>query len=94
MASSEARTGLLDFVERAGQGLFGNLRVVAEGQQDLALAFEFLDQVELEVGAAGHFKDLEQGDEGDMVFEGAFRRTKCGPFRTGLRAVAACGSSR
>ena len=68
--------GLLDFVERAGQCLFGNLRIVAEGQQDLALAFEFLDQVDLEVGAACYFKDLEQGDEGDMVFERAFRPNK------------------
>ncbi|MBV6406456.1 MAG: hypothetical protein EFKGCFLK_00001 [Rhodocyclaceae bacterium] len=60
--------GLLDFIERAGKRRLGNVGVVAEGKQDLPLALEFLHEVELEVGAAGDIEDLEQRDQGDVVF--------------------------
>jgi hypothetical protein len=59
--------GLLDLVERAGKRRLGDVGIVAEGQQDLALALEFLHQVELEVGAAGDIEDLEQRHQRDVV---------------------------
>ena len=49
-------------------------------QQDLALALELLDQIDLEVGSAGHFEDLEQGYQGHMMFEGARRADEVGDF--------------
>ena len=70
--------GLLDFVERAGQRLLRNFGVIAEGKQDLALAFEFLHQVEFQLGAPGNFEDLEQGDQRDMVFHRPVRRGEMG----------------
>ena len=69
---------LLELGGGAGEGPFGALGAVAERQQDLALAFELLDQVDLEIGTAGHFEHLEQRDEGYMVFEGAFRADEVG----------------
>ena len=70
--------GLLDFVECAGERLFGNVGIVAEGQQDLALAFEFLHQVEFQFGAAGDLEDFEQRDQRDVVLHGAFGGRKMG----------------
>ena len=67
MRGKQGRRRLFDFVKCAGQRLFGDFGVVAEGEQRLALALEFLDQVHLEVGPAGDFKNLEQRDEGCMM---------------------------
>jgi hypothetical protein len=58
--------GLLDLVQRAGQGALGDVGVVAEGQQGLALALELLHQVHLQVGAAGHLEQFEDGQQ-DLV---------------------------
>ncbi len=73
-------TGLLDLVERAGQRFFGNLGIVAKRQQHLALALQFLHQVDLEIGAAGDVEDLEQGDQRDVMF----LRTLAAQEMTGL----------
>ena len=70
----QRRRGLFDFVERAGERLFGNVGIVAEGKQDLALALEFLHQVELEIGAAGDFENLEQRHQRDMMLLARLRR--------------------
>jgi len=70
--------GLLDFVKCAGKRLFGNFGIVAEGKQYLALAFEFLHQIELEIGAAGDFEDFEQRDQRDMMIFGGVGRDEMG----------------
>ena len=54
-------------IDSAGERLFRDVGVVAEGEQYLALPLQFLHEVELEVGAARHVEYLEQGDQGDMV---------------------------
>src|SRR5436190_1348796 len=53
----QRRRSLLDVAQYAGEGLFGNIGVVAERQQHLLLALEFLQQVGLEVGAARDLQD-------------------------------------
>jgi len=63
----QRRRGVLDLVERARERILRNVRIVAKSQQALALPLEFLYQVHLQVGAAGHVEDLEQGQEDDMV---------------------------
>ena len=67
----QRRRGLLDLVERAGEGRLGDVGVVAEGQQDLALPLEFLHEVELQVGAAGDIEYLEQRHQRDMMLQRA-----------------------
>ncbi len=73
MHGEQQRAGLFDFVERAGEGILGNFGIVAEGQQYLALALEFLHQVEFQVGAAGDLENLEHRDKRHMVLHGTFR---------------------
>ena len=68
----QQRTGLLDFVEGTGEGVLGNLGVVAEGKQYLALTFEFLHQIEFQFGAAGDLENFEQRDKRDVVLHGTF----------------------
>ena len=64
--------GLLDLVERAGERVLGDGRVVAVGEQDLALPFEFLDEVHLEVGTPGDLEDFEQRGDRDVMLVGPF----------------------
>ena len=65
----QGRGGLLDVPQHARERVLGNFRVVAEGQQDLLLALEFLQQVGLQVGAAGDLEDLEQRQQRDVMIE-------------------------
>ena len=51
--------GLFDFVQGAGKRLLGNLGIVSEGQQDLPLPLEFLNQIDLQIRPARHFQHLE-----------------------------------
>ena len=51
------------------QRVLGDVRVVAERQQHLLLALEFLQQVGLEVGAPGDLQDLEQREQRHVVVE-------------------------
>ena len=69
---------MFDLVKRAGQRLFGNIGVVAIDQQGLTLAFEFLDEIHLQVGTTRRLKDLEQRDECRMVLELAVAFGKIG----------------
>ena len=41
-------------------------------EQALALAFQLLQQVRLQIGAAGHFEHVEDGGEGDVVLHRVF----------------------
>jgi hypothetical protein len=91
---SSAADGLLDLVERAGERLLGDVGIVAEGQQDLALALEFLHQVELEVGAAGDIEDLEQRHQRDVMLLGTLEPMKCRSCRTGPPGAAVCECAR
>ncbi|MNS92764.1 hypothetical protein D3C72_1269090 [compost metagenome] len=61
---------LLDLADDGVQCLLVDLRAGAQRRQCLALAFQFLDQVGLEVGAAGDVNDLEQRGQRDMVLLG------------------------
>jgi hypothetical protein len=65
----QRRSGLLDVAQHAGQRFLGNVRVVAERQQHLLLALQFLQQVGLEVGTARDFQDLEQRQQRDVMVE-------------------------
>ena len=58
---------MFNLVQRPGKGVFGYLGVVAEGHQDLALAFELLHQIDLEISTSGHFQCLEDGLQRDVV---------------------------
>ena len=51
---------VLDLAEHRGERSLGDLRVVAQGLQRLPVAFEFLQQIGLQVCAGSDFEDLEQ----------------------------------
>lgn len=57
----------VEFTEDGVQGFRLHIRIAAVAQQALALAFEFLQQVGLQVGAAGHFEHVENSCQGNMV---------------------------
>ena len=64
-----ARRRLFNLFEGFAECVFGNIRVVAERHQYLALAFKLLNEVDLEVGASGHFDGVEQSKESGMMME-------------------------
>ena len=75
----EQRGGrLLYLVKRTGERLLRDIRVIAEDKQGLALALEFLDQIHLEVGAAGNFKNFEEGEQRDVVLASTVLLDKIG----------------
>ena len=56
----QSRTGVLNLVERARQGFFRYLGIVAEGVKRLALAFQLLHQIDFEIGTASYFENFKQ----------------------------------
>ena len=65
----QRRGRLLDVAQHARERVLRDLGVVAERQQHLLLALEFLQQVGLQVGAAGDLEDLEQRQQRDVMIE-------------------------
>jgi hypothetical protein len=94
MRGKQGGRRLFDFVEGAGQRLFGDFGVVAEGEQRLALALEFLDQVHLEVGTAGDFENLEQRHQGGVMFERTVLLRKMRGFSNKSSRRRVCGCAR
>jgi hypothetical protein len=62
----------VEFGQHGVQHLGGDVGIAAVAQQALLLAFELLQQVGLEVGAAGHFQHVEDRREGDVVLQRMF----------------------
>jgi hypothetical protein len=58
------------------RGLLRKFRDCCGRQQGLPLTLKFLDEIHLEVGAAGNFENLEQGDQCRVVFELAVALSK------------------
>ncbi|MNT32097.1 hypothetical protein D3C72_1679590 [compost metagenome] len=58
---------LFDLGNDVGQRVLVDLRIGAQRRERLALALQFLDQVGLEVGAAGHVDDLEDRRNGHVM---------------------------
>src|SRR6266545_547464 len=77
----------LDVGNHLLEHVLGDLRVVAQGEQDLLLALEFLHQVRFEVRAAGDFQNFKQRQERGVVRERIFLGKKMtGPLEQVLEA--------
>jgi hypothetical protein len=63
----QRRRRLFDFVKGTGKRLFRDFGIIAKRKENLSLSLQFLDKIELEIGAAGDFEDLEQRHQGHMV---------------------------
>ena len=59
---------LLQFSKHAGQRIFRNRRIIAETEQSLALAFQLLNQIQLQIDAPGNVNDLKERQQRRMMF--------------------------
>ncbi len=69
LCGDQRGAGLVNFGQDLVEHLGKHIGIAAKTQQRLLLAFEFLQQVGLEIGAAGNFQHLEDGGEGDVVMQ-------------------------